>query len=451
MTPFDTIAAIATGSVLAAIGIIRVSGPAAIDVLDRVFVPAAGGKMAERADRKLVYGRLLDRNGETLDLCLATVSRGPSSYTGEDTAELQCHGSPTVLREGLLSLFAAGARQARAGEFTRRAFLNGRMDLVQAEAVIDLIDAQTPQAAKLAALQLDGAISRRTDAIYDSLTAICSHYHAVLDYPDEDIEEFELADYRRTMTDAEKALDALLATWRRGALVKNGAATAIIGPVNVGKSSLLNALLGYERAIVTSHAGTTRDTLEEKAVLGGVLLRLTDTAGQRETDDPVERIGVARARETAENAALVLAVLDGSKPLDESGRAVLAEAERAEKAIVILNKSDLPHVFELDGALRLSAKTGEGLDALEARVAQLFPPEQGTASAEVLTSARQAEAVTRALDYLRQTLAAMDAGFAPDAVLTELEGALLALGELSGRRVREDVTNGIFARFCVGK
>lgn len=451
MTPVDTIAAIATGSVLAAIGIIRVSGPEAIDVLDRVFVPAAGGKMAERADRKLVYGRLLDRNGETLDLCLATVSRGSSSYTGEDTAELQCHGSPTVLREGLLSLFAAGARQARAGEFTRRAFLNGRMDLVQAEAVIDLIDAQTPQAAKLAASQLDGAVSRRTDAIYDSLTAICSHYHAVLDYPDEDIEEFELADYRRTMTDAERALVALLATWRRGALVKNGAATAIIGPVNVGKSSLLNALLGYERAIVTDHAGTTRDTLEEKAVLGGVLLRLTDTAGQRETDDPVERIGVRRARETAENAALVLAVLDGSKPLDESGRAVLAEAERAEKAIVILNKSDLPHAFELDGALRLSAKTGEGLDALEARVAELFPPEQGTASAEVLTSARQAEAVTRALDYLRETLAAMDAGFAPDAVLTELEGALLALGELSGRRVREDVTNGIFARFCVGK
>lgn len=450
-TSLDTIAAIATGSVLAAIGIIRLSGPEAIAIVDRVFVPAGGKPMAERPDRQLVYGRLLDRNGETLDLCLATVSHGPSSYTGEDTAELQCHGSPTVLREGLLSLFAAGARQAGPGEFTRRAFLNGRMDLVQAEAVIDLIDAQTPQAAKLAASQLDGAISRRTDGIYDSLTAICSHYHAVLDYPDEDIEPFELDDYRRTLTDAQAALKALLATWQRGSLVKNGAATAIIGPVNVGKSSLLNALLGYERAIVTSHAGTTRDTLEEKAVLGGVLLRLTDTAGQRETDDPVERIGVERAQKAAQSARLVLAVLDGSKPLDEGGRAILAEAERAERAIVLLNKSDLPHAFELAGALRISAKTGAGLDALEARVAELFPPEEGTSAGEVLTSARQADAVSRALDYLAQTLTAMDAGFAPDAVLTELEGALFALGELSGRRVREDVTNGIFARFCVGK
>lgn len=448
---FDTIAAIATGSSLAAIGIIRLSGPEAIAVLDRVFVPAHGGSMAGREDRKLVYGRLLDRGGETLDLCLATVSRGPASYTGEDTAELQCHGSPTVLREGLLSLFAAGARQARAGEFTRRAFLNGRMDLVQAEAVIDLIDAQTPQAARLAASQLDGAVSRRTEAVYDSLTAICSHYHAVLDYPDEDIEPFELEDYRRTLREGEQALTALLATWRRGALVKNGAAAAIVGRVNVGKSSLLNALVGYERAIVTDHAGTTRDTLEERVVLGGVLLRLTDTAGQRETDDPVERIGVERARSAAQSAELVIAVLDGSTPLEEGDRAILDEAAAAERSIVLLNKSDLPAAFELPGALRISARTGEGLDALEARVAELFPPEKGVSAGEVLTSARQADAVSRALDYLRETLAAMDEGFAPDAVLTELEGALGALGELSGRSVREDVTNGIFARFCVGK
>ena len=447
----DTIAAIATGSALAAIGILRISGPEAVAVLDRVFVPAHGGRMSTRASHTLVYGRLLDRDGETLDLCLATVSRAPASYTGEDTAELQCHGSPTVLREGLLSLFAAGARQARAGEFTRRAFLNGRLDLVQAEAVIDLIDAQTPQAARLAASQLDGAVSRRTEAVYDTLTAICSHYHAVLDYPDEDIEPFELADYRRTLREGVDTLAALLATWRRGALVKNGVTTAIIGRVNVGKSSLLNALLGYERAIVTDHAGTTRDTLEEKAVLGGVLLRLTDTAGQRETDDPVERIGVERAREAARGASLVLVVLDGSVPLTAGDRAILDEAAAAEKSIVLLNKSDRPAAFELPAALRISAKTGAGLDKLEARVAELFPPETGVAAGEVLTSARQADAVSRALDYLHETLSAMDGGVAPDAVLTELEGALGALGELSGRSVREDVTNGIFARFCVGK
>ncbi len=448
---FDTIAAVSTGNVLSAIGILRLSGPDTLAVMDRVFQPAFGGPMSERPDRKLVYGRLLDAEGQTLDLCLATVSRGPNSYTGEDTAELQCHGSPTVLREGLKSLFAAGARQAKAGEFTRRAFLNGRLDLSQAEAVIDLIDSETPQAARSAAAQLDGAISRKTDAVYDSLAAICSHYHAVLDYPDEDIEDFQLQNYQSTLRQAEQSLDALLSSYRRGSVIKNGAAAAIIGRANVGKSSLMNALLGYERAIVTDIAGTTRDTIEEKAVLGGVLLRLTDTAGQRDTADPVERMGVQRAKETAAAARLVLAVLDGSQPLTEEDKLVLAQAGAAEKTIVILNKSDLPPAFDLPGALRLSAKSGEGLAALERRVAELFPPEQGIAAGEVLTSARQAEAVGRALEYLKAALDAMALGFAPDAVLTELEGALGALGELSGRRVREDVTNGIFARFCVGK
>ena len=448
---FDTIAAVSTGNCLSAIGILRLSGPDTLTVMDKVFRPSFGGPMSSRPDRKLVYGQLLDAEGRTLDLCLATVSRGPNSYTGEDTAELQCHGSPTVLREGLRSLFAAGARQAKAGEFTRRAFLNDRLDLSQAEAVIDLIDSETPEAARSAAAQLDGSIRRRTDAVYDSLTAICSHYHAVLDYPDEDIEDFQLENYRRTLTDAEQNLTDLLSSYRRGSVIKNGAAAAIIGRANVGKSSLMNALLGYERAIVTDIAGTTRDTIEEKAVLGGVLLRLTDTAGQRETADPVERIGVQRAAETAAAARLVLAVLDGSQPLTAEDRAVLRQAEAAEKSIVILNKCDLPPAFELSGALRLSARSGEGLAELEARVAELFPPEQGIAAGEVLTSARQAEAVGRALDYLRAALEAMAAGFAPDAVLTELEGALGALGELSGRRVREDITTGIFARFCVGK
>ncbi len=448
---FDTIAAISTGNTLAAIGILRLSGSESLAVLDKVFRPAFGGPMSARSDRQLVYGRLLDAEGETLDLCLATVSRGPNSYTGEDTAELQCHGSPTVLREGLRSLFAAGARQAKAGEFTRRAFLNGRLDLSQAEAVIDLIDAETPQAARSAAAQLDGAIRRHTDAIYDSLSAICSHYHAVLDYPDEDIEAFELASYAETLRDVQARLTRLAASYRRGSLIKNGVRTAIIGRANVGKSSLMNALLGYERAIVTDIAGTTRDTIEEKAVLGGVLLRLTDTAGQRETADPVERLGVERARQSAAEAQLVLAVLDGSQPLTDEDYAVLRQAEAAENAIVVLNKADLPPAFERPGALRLSAKTFEGLDELERRVRALFPPEKGLAVGEVLTSARQAEAVGRALDYLRAADEAMQLGFAPDVVLTELEGALNALGELSGRRVREDITSGIFARFCVGK
>ena len=448
---FDTIAAISTGQVLCAIGIVRVSGPDALTVLDRVFTPLWGGPMSRREDRKLVMGKLSSPDGGVLDVCLATVSRGPNSYTGEDTAELQCHGSPVVLRAALDSLFAAGARQARAGEVTRRAFLNCRMDLTQAEAVIDLIDAETPQIAQNAAAQLDGAIRRKTDGIYDDLTAICSHYHAVIDYPDEDIEPFQLAEYAATLQGAEDRLARLLATFQRGSVMKNGVPCAILGRPNAGKSSLLNAILGYDRAIVTDIPGTTRDTIEEKAVLGGVLLRLSDTAGLRDTDDPVEREGVVRARTAAEGASLVLAVLDGSAPLTAEDEAVMAAAKAAPKHIIIQNKSDLPPAWTMDGAASVSALTGAGLDALEQAVAALFAEGETIPAGETLTNPRQADAVGRALDYVRAAKDAMAYGITPDAVLTEVEGALAALGELSGRTVREDITNGIFARFCVGK
>lgn len=447
----DTIAAIATGQVLSAIGIVRISGPETLAVLDRVFTPLSGGPMSSRPDRKLILGRLTAVDGGVLDVCLATVSRGPGSYTGEDTAELQCHGSPVVLRHALESLFAAGARQAKAGEFTRRAFLNGRMDLTQAEAVIDLIDAETAKAAENAAAQLDGAVSRKTDGIYQDLTAICSHYHAVLDYPDEDIDPFELNAYRAVMNTAAEKLEALLATFRRGDILKNGVRCAILGRPNVGKSSLLNALLGYDRAIVTNIPGTTRDTIEEKAVVGGVLLRLLDTAGLRQTEDVVEQMGVERSIAAAESAELVLAVLDGSRPLEDEDTAVLQATEAAPKAILLQNKADMPALWSREDIISVSARTGEGLNKLENAVRSLFPPEESAAVGEVLTNPRQADAVRRALEYIRAAQEAMDALVTPDAVLTEIEGALTALGELSGRVVREDITNGIFARFCVGK
>ena len=448
---FDTIAAIATGSVLSAIGVVRVSGPDTLAVVDRVFRPLQGAPMSERPDRKLILGRLSDPDGAVLDVCLATVSRGPNSYTGEDTAELQCHGSPMVLRQALEALFAAGARQAKAGEFTRRAFVNGRMDLTQAEAVVDLIDAQTPRAAENAAAQLEGAVTRGTDAVYDDLAAICSHYHAVLDYPDEDIEDFELARYRSVLDGAAEQLARLKSTFRRGSVLKNGVPCAILGRPNVGKSSLMNALVGFDRAIVTSIPGTTRDTIEEKAVLGGVLLRLVDTAGLRETDDPVERIGVQRAKGAADAAELALVLLDGSAPLTAEDEAVLEAARAAEHCIILRSKADLPAVWTREDAIPVSAVTGEGLPALEAAVAALYPPDAAVPVGQVLTNPRQADAVARALDYIRAAMGAMDAGVTPDAVLTEVEGAMNALGELSGRVVREDITNGIFARFCVGK
>lgn len=453
----DTIAAIATGNVISAIGIIRLSGNDTLAVIDRVFRPSSGKAMSESPNRKLVYGALCDTDGQTLDLCLCTISRGPSSYTGEDTAELQCHGSPTVLRAGLQALFAAGARQALAGEFSKRAFLNHRMDLTQAEAVIDLIHAESAQEAKNAVGQLGGAVLRRAQGVYDTLADIASHYHAVIDYPDEDIEDFELTAYTAALTDSIAQLQRLLDTFARGSVLHSGVPSVILGRPNAGKSSLLNALLGYDRAIVTDIPGTTRDTIEERVTLGGVLLRLTDTAGLHATADPVEALGVGRALDAAGQAALAIAVFDASEPLTADDRQVIQAAQQAQERIAVLNKSDLPAVLsaedftaDFDRVCIVSAKEHTGLASLEEAVAALFPLPDAPAG-EILTNARHADAVSRALESLRAALDAMQLGVTPDAVLTEAEEAMSALGELTGASIREDITNRIFSRFCVGK
>lgn len=450
----DTIAAIATGTQVSAIGIIRLSGDETFRVIDRLFFPYSGKKMSESADRRLIFGELRDRGGELLDVCLCTISRAPHSYTGENTAELQCHGSPTVLRAALDELFALGARQAAPGEFTKRAFLNGRMELCAAEAVADIIDAETVECAKNAAGQLSGAISRKVDGIYSALTDISSHYHAVLDYPDEDIEDFQLESYEGSLTSALTELERLLQSHERGKLMTGGIPAAIAGRPNAGKSSLLNALLGYDRAIVTAIPGTTRDTIEEKLRIGRLTLRLIDTAGIRDTDDEVERLGVERSRAAMSKAELVIAVVDGSGEITDEDRKVIAQAEAAPKGIVVLSKRDIAEPdAEITTALpvvSLSSVTGDGMDELERVIAEQFPLPEVPAG-EILTNVRQADAVKRAMEYMRSALDAMRAGMTPDIVLTETEGAMSALGELSGRTVREDVTNRIFQRFCVGK
>jgi len=423
-----------------------------------VFRPAGIADISCAADRKLYLGQLTGRNGAVIDSCMCTVSRAPSSYTGEDTAELHCHGSPVVLREGLLALFAAGARMAEPGEFTKRALLNGKMDLTQAEAVIDLIEAETPLAARTAAGQLGGAIRDKIGRIYSALVDIMAHFHAVIDYPDEDIEDFELANYLGTLNGAGAELDRLSATYERGAIIKNGVPAAIIGRPNVGKSSLLNALLGYDRAIVTEIAGTTRDTLEEKVRIGDLLLRLTDTAGIRQARDPIETLGVLRAKAAADSSSLLLAVFDGSEAFSPDDRAIASAALGAGHRIAVVNKSDLTQKLDLaklgrdfDALINVSAKTGDGLGALEKAIAALFPLGDDISGGEMLTNLRQEEAVRSAREHIALAGAALEDGVTPDAVLSEVEMAIRSLGEVTGRTARDDVIERVFSRFCVGK
>ncbi len=451
----DTIAAVATAQSPAAIGVVRLSGPDTAAIVDKIFCPQNGKALTAQAPRRMVYGLALDRTGEPIDDALCCYFPGPNSYTGEDSAELHCHGAPVVLAEVLQAAFCHGARQATGGEFTRRAFLNGRMDLLQAESVVDLIDAETAEQAKNALTQLDGALSRQVNAVYDDLMDVTSRFYAVVDYPDEDIEDLERDTLLDTLHRAEKGLSALLATFSRGQLLKNGIPAVILGKPNVGKSSLLNALLGYDRAIVTPIAGTTRDTVEEKVKLGNLLLRLIDTAGLRHSGDEVERLGVERSRAAAEKASLAILVLDTSRPLEEEDQAAMELAQQVPHMVAVANKSDLPAVWSaadlpLERVITISADTLEGMEDLTAAIGAAFPMGQ-TPSGGLLTNARQAEAVKRALQSIRNAREALELGMTPDVVLTDGEAALAALGELNGKNIREDMVATIFSRFCVGK
>ena len=450
-----TIAAVSTGNVVSAIGIIRLSGDDAIAIAEKVFTLTNQKALSAAPDRKLLLGDLHDKQGRTIDNCCAILSRAPHSYTGENTVEFHCHGSPAVLAAGLESLYIAGARPAGRGEFTKRAFLNGKLALTQAEAVIDLIEADSADAAANAAGQVTGVLQKKLAPIYDDLTNLCSHFHAVLDYPDEDIEDFGLSSYESSLRADAKALHTLLQTYGQGRILRSGVAAAIVGKPNVGKSSLLNALAGYDRCIVTDIPGTTRDTVEETVMVGPTKLRLIDTAGIRETTDTVEAIGVQRSKAAVENADLIIYVCDGSQELTEEDEAIMDLCCERENAIALINKTDLGQVvFPRDlpfmNIVEISAKDGKGLDSFSDLVETMF---EGTMPCDgsVLTNARQYDAIRRAYEAMLSALQGLKLGLTPDAVLTDVEEAMLSMGEVTGATVREDITARIFERFCVGK
>lgn len=452
-----TIAAISTGQAPGGIGVIRISGPRALAVAQRVFRSRSGRGLAEIPGYQALLGQAFGAGGEALDDCVALVFRAPKSYTGEDVVELSCHGGLYVTRRVLEEVLAAGASPAGRGEFTKRAYLNGKLDLAQAESVMELIGATGRQAARMARAGGSGRLSRRLEKIREDLEGVAAHLAAWADFPDEDVEELSQAELRGVLERCKAGLDSLLAQFEKGRIFREGLRTVIVGRPNVGKSTLMNWLAGRERSIVTPYAGTTRDVVEEPVSLAGVPLLLADTAGLRETDDPVEEIGVAAARQRLASAELALAVFDQSQALSGEDFQLMEELRQV-PAIAVVNKSDLESRID-EEALRkafpyvveCSAAEGRGLEALEEALAALLGTSDFDPDAGELFTQRQRRAAASAGEALDQALEALEAGVTLDAVTVCLDAALGDLYELTGQRVSEAVVDQVFERFCVGK
>ena len=457
----DTIAAVSTPRGKGGVAVIRISGGDAAGVAARVFSPAGGRKIEDYSPRHAIYGTIFGPVGDELDRGVLTVYRAPASYTGEDMAEISCHGGVYVTRSVLASVLASGARMAEAGEFTRRAFLNGKLTLTEAEAVGELLDADTEDKMRLASSALRGKLSGKIDEISGGLTHVMSALYAAIDYPEEDIGDEGEREIGGVIEKSISEVKALLGTYRRGKAVSEGVKCVICGRPNAGKSSLYNLITGEESAIVTDIPGTTRDVLRERISFGGVTLELSDTAGLRETDDSVESIGVRRAFSEMEKAELLIGVFDASKPLTDDEREMMEKYPAAAR-IGVLNKTDLGGGMS-DGDLELikkahgtvvymSCKTGEGLEELSAAVGGLYDAGSCELGRDaVIWSARHEASLRRALDYLEGANTSLTYGDPVDAVCTLCEGALSELSETDGRGVTEDIVAGIFSKFCVGK
>ena len=447
----ETISAIATATGEAGIGIVRLSGVDSIDIADKIFLAANHKKLCDVDDRKIIFGHVKNLDGEIIDEAVVLVMRAPKSYTKENVVEIQCHGGVEVLREILNATFTAGARPAERGEFTKRAFLNGRIDLSQAQAVLDVIQAKTSAALNIAQNRLSGKTSKKIRAGRQKILNVLAHIDALIDFPEDDIDDVTLNEIDNDIAAQIDTLNDFLKNYRQGKILREGLSTAIIGKPNVGKSSLLNYLTDSDRAIVTEIPGTTRDSIEEFINVGGVPLKIIDTAGIRNSGDAVEKIGIDRARDLAKSAELVLALFDGSRPLDDED-AEIFNLLKPDSSIVLLTKADLPQVdFDIDAEkiIHISTKTGTGIDKLLAAVSEKV----GTIDFEsnFVRDEREADILRRAVKNLESARETIKLNVGIDFVSIDLRAALELFGEITGESVTEDVINEIFSKFCIGK
>lgn len=452
----STAAAIATPQNTGSIGIIRISGEEAISIADKIFEPTGKRRLSELEGYRAAHGFVVFE-GERIDECVALVFRAPKSYTGENVVELSCHGGLFVLKKVLRAVFSSGAEPAGPGEFTKRAFLNGKLDLTEAEAVMELIGAQNEQGAKASLSALGGALSRKIDSFSKRLISASAQLSAWVDYPDDEIEELETDVLLKTLFEVENAISALLSGFDAGAAVTKGVETAIIGKPNVGKSALMNLLAGCEKSIVTGIEGTTRDIVEDTVNLGALVLRLADTAGIRNASDEVERLGVERAKARLERAGLVFAVFDLSRPLEEEDEEIISLC-KGRRVIAVLNKNDLPvladekrlkEVFPVH--CELCAESGEGLSGLEEKAEQLLCTKELDTSQGILSTERQRKNTEEALKAVRQARQALENGLTLDAVNVCIDDAIGFLLELKGEKATDAVIDEVFSSFCVGK
>ncbi|MDU1414450.1 MAG: tRNA uridine-5-carboxymethylaminomethyl(34) synthesis GTPase MnmE [Clostridium sp.] len=458
MKDFDTIAAISTAIGEGGIAIIRISGEKAKEIANNIFEAKNKKPILDMKSYTMKYGYIIDENKNHIDEVIISYMKGPRSFTAEDTIEINCHGGVVATNKVLETVIRQGARLAEPGEFTKRAFLNGRIDLSQAEAVIDIITSKTELSMKSALMQSEGVISKEIRALRDKIISIIAHIEATVDYPEDDLEEVTADEAIKDLQNINEEIKRLIDTSEEGKILREGLSTVIVGKPNVGKSSLLNALTKENRAIVTDVPGTTRDVIEEYISVAGVPIKVIDTAGIRETEDIVEKIGVEKSREKISDADLVILMLDSNSGLSEEDKEIINHV-RDKKYMVLLNKSDLDNnlteedlnFLECDNVFKISAKTGSGIDAVKSKIRDLFFKGEITTNNVIVTNTRHKEALFRAYDSINSAIEALKNTFAIDLASIDIRNAWTFLGEITGDSLEENIIDKIFKDFCLGK